>query len=426
MADSLRRIELQEYGDPVILSVDSIDLRTLEDANQRWSKILGLSKAPLQIRHIGNGLISLRAEAVTGVVRIGDVDVEIAPKFLNTEGKGWQSVLWQILTAVEGGHIDGNLTTINHADSLSIPDLLAEVFLDSFSKGAARGLPRGYASTALQGFTLRGKFDSARVSEWIARPWELPYITDFLTDETPLARLLRWAAECLVTTVKSPVRARAMNDISISLSHIERAPPHILDAQRIFLGPQHQGLEGALLVGLLLLEGGGVAHAYGKYLLSGFLWNSDYIYENYVYWLCQKAATECGYKTKKGEISFGEVLSGRGVKLKTTPDVVFQASDGIPICVTDAKYKRLGMRPKAADTYQILTAAHVLGCRRVSLTYPVAYEREPIVWRIESALGSEPVELTALPINLMGLNQPNGQKSLIRALKTWLTGEIYV
>lgn len=164
----------------------------------------------------------MRAEAVTGVVRIGHTDLEIAPKFLSAGDSGWQTVLWRILSVVEGGHVDENLTTAHDLASLSMPDLLAEMLLASYAKGAARGLPRGYLTEQASGNTLRGSLDPSRLGEWVARPWELPYVADLLTDDTSLARLLRWSAECLAATVKAPGRARAVREIAAGLSHVGR------------------------------------------------------------------------------------------------------------------------------------------------------------------------------------------------------------
>ena len=427
MVDTLasQRIELQEYGVPVIHQAPDLDLQALAEANRHWSKALGLSGAPIRVEDIGDNLVKLRAEAVTGVVRIGDTDIEIVPKFLSATGGSWQTVLWRILNVVEGGHIDDNVTTAHELTSLSIPDLLAEMFLSSYAKGAARGLPRGYQTEQAAGNTLRGSLDTSRLGDWVARPWELPYVADLLTDDTPLARLLRWSAECLAATVKAPGRARAVREIAAALAHVGRQPPHLLDAQRISLGIQHQGLETARIVGLLLLEGVGVHHARGDHSLSGFLWNSDVVYENYIYWLCRCAASRHGKRVSKGVIRFGEVIAGEGSRLETTPDVVFSDAQGKTLAVTDSKYKRLGSRPKAPDTYQVLTAGHVLGCQRVSLTYPVAHDREPTVWRVASALGGKDIELTALPLNLMSLTRPDGPQSLIGIISDWLVGDVF-
>jgi 5-methylcytosine-specific restriction endonuclease McrBC regulatory subunit McrC len=418
------RIELQEYGAPVVRKVDELNLRALAEANIRWKKALGLSSDPIRVEEIGNGLVKLRAEAVTGVIRVGNTDIEIAPKFLNASDLNWQTVLWRILTVVEGGVVDDNLTSAHNLASLSLPDLLAEIFLSSYAKGAASGMPRSYKAEQASGNTLKGSLDTTRIGEWFTRPWAVPYVSDLLTDDTPLARLLRWSAECLASTVKSSDRSRAMREIAVELAHVGRNPPHLLDAHRITIGIQHRGLEAARMVGILLLEGAGVNHASGDHALFGFLWNSDVIYENYVYWLCRRAAVKRGKRLNKGVIKFGEVMVGAGSRLETTPDVVFRDSQGTPVAVTDSKYKRLGSRPKSPDTYQVLTAGHVLGCSRVSLTYPVAIDREPTVWQVPSALGGTAIELTALPLNLMSLALPNGPETLIETIVAWLDGDL--
>lgn len=418
------RIELQEYGAPVVRKVDELNLRALAEANIRWKKALGLSSDPIRVEEIGNGLVKLRAEAVTGVIRVGNTDIEIAPKFLNASDLNWQTVLWRILTVVEGGVVDDNLTSAHNLASLSLPDLLAEIFLSSYAKGAASGMPRSYKAEQASGHTLKGSLDTTRIGEWFTRPWAVPYVSDLLTDDTPLARLLRWSAECLASTVKSSDRSRAMREIAVELAHVGRNPPHLLDAHRITIGIQHRGLEAARMVGILLLEGAGVSHASGDHALFGFLWNSDVIYENYVYWLCRRAAVKRGKRLNKGVIKFGEVMVGAGSRLETTPDVIFRDSQGTPVAVTDSKYKRLGSRPKSPDTYQVLTAGHVLGCSRVSLTYPVAMDREPTVWQVPSALGGTAIELTALPLNLMSLALPNGPETLIETIVAWLDGDL--
>jgi 5-methylcytosine-specific restriction endonuclease McrBC regulatory subunit McrC len=358
-------------------------------------------------------------------LRVGETDIEIAPKFLNAASGSWQTVLWRILAVVEGGHVDERLTTAHNLDSVGLPDLLAEMFLASYSKGAARGLPRGYQTEIATGPVLRGAFDVARLGEWIARPWDVPYVADRLTDDTAIARLLHWTAECLSSTVTSPGRARALREVVSALSHVGHRPPHLFDAQRITLGTLHQALEPARLVGVLMLEGAGVHHAAGDHALSGFLWNSDVIYENYIYWLCQRAAGRRRGMIRKSVVKFGEVISGPGSRLATTPDVVFSDAWNNVLAVTDSKYKRFGTRPKAPDTYQVLTAAHVLGCQRVSLTYPVDRWTERTVWRVGSGLGGADIEMTALPLNLMALLEPNGSASLVDSIVEWLEADLF-
>lgn len=417
----LHRILLQEYGSPSVHSVDEIDLLALAEANSRWKRALNLKDNPIRVEDAGEGYVRLRAEAVTGVVRVGTTDIEISPKFLSSSQGRWQAVLWQILSIVEGGHVDNAFTSANETESLSMPDLLAEMFLASYATGGARGLPRGYVAESASGPTLRGSMDTTRFGHWVVRPWHIPYVVDHLTEDTQLARLLRWAADCLAATVKSPGRARALREVAARLSHVGSIPPHLFDAQRIELGMQHRALEQARTVGLLLLDGAGVSHSLGRHALSGFLWKSDTIYENYVYWLCSRAAGRRGEHVTKQSIRFGTLVSGDGSLLETVPDVVFRNVNGRVSAVTDSKYKILGSRPKSSDTYQVLAAGHVLGCQRVSLTYPVAIEEEATVWQVVSELGGDDIELTALPLNLMSLAEKGGQERLVQTIQNWLS-----
>lgn len=80
--------------------VDEIDLVALTEANKRWRRALGLASDPIRVEDVGDGRILLRAEAVTGLVRVGSTDIEIAPKFLSTvEG------------STGGSHAPGNSRT---------------------------------------------------------------------------------------------------------------------------------------------------------------------------------------------------------------------------------------------------------------------------------------------------------------------------
>lgn len=413
-------VQLHEYGAAVVHSIEDLDLSALIEANSRWKRALNLPGDAIRIVDVGHGAVSLRAEGVTGVVRAGRTEIEISPKFLSSDKGSWQSVLWRILSVVEGGHVDDGLTSAEES-ALSMPDLLAEMFLASYQKGAARGLPRGYVTKRSTGQTLRGSLDLSRIGDWLIAPWDIPYVADVLTDDTALARLLRWAADTLSTAVKSPDRSHALREIVANLSHVGQQPPHLFDAQRLELGTQHRGLEAARLVGVLLLDGVGVQHSRGEHKLSGFLWKSDLIYENYIYWLCGRAAAKLGMRVSKQAIAFGELVAGEGRKLETIPDVVFRDRDGRVVAVTDSKYKVLGTRPKSSDTYQVLTAGHVLGCSRVSLTYPVSAPRDATVWRVQSALGGADIELTALPLNLMHLARPNGPDILVEKIVEWLS-----
>ena len=417
----VRRIVLSEYGQPIQCWLTDSELSGLRDANARWSQALGLPTDPIRIDYKTDGSVMLRAEQVTGVIRAGNLDLEIAPKFLQSAKEGWQEVLWQILSLVEGGLIDAADTSAAVQDNIGIPDLLADMFIASFTIGSARGLPRRYRSQNAEGPVLRGRFDQSRIVQWSAQPWIVPFIEDALSYDTDAARLFKWTASTLFGMVHSPVRARALRAIYENLSFASNRPPHPLDAHRVQLGSQYRALSPALLVSLLVLQGQGIRHMHGDLTASGFLWNSDEVYERFVYWLCQKVAHTRGAHVDKRTIAFGEIIAGSGYRLETTPDVVFRGPDNSPFAVIDAKYKRFGNRPKASDTYQLIAAAHVLGREKVALTYPAEAHRVATTWRVRSALGGRQLELTALPLDLMVLTKRNGLEELTRVIENWLS-----
>lgn len=413
------RLLLHEFGAPTVVDSGSVSLPRLEEANRRWKTAMGLRSNPIKFERVGATSVSLRAEGVTGTVRVGNVDIDIVPKFLDPMSSRWQQVLWRVLSVIEGGHVDESRTSATVTDSIALPDLLADVFLSAYSRGSARGLPYRYRAFSGEGSVVRGTFDTRRVSDWIARPWLIPYVSDALSDSTPLAALFRWTADVLSSQVSSPARSRSLVDIVHQLSSADRVPPHITNARQFRLDPQYQALDPARAVGITLLEGAGIHHDAGLYELSGFLWNSDRVYEQYVFWLCGIAAARMNLRVEKNSFCFGELQKGSGSPLLTIPDVVFRNSQGDVRAVLDSKYKVFGSRPVSSDTYQVLTAAHVLGCRSVSLAYPVGSNIEEVVWKVESKLGALSTYLTALPLNLMLLARPDGHTQLVNVIEGW-------
>lgn len=417
-------LRIREFEKALPVPYDRLDPVAIGKASERWARSIGLPNDPLVVKDTGTSY-AVSTSHVTGVVRVGALDIEIRPKFLGDGPGNWQTVLWRILAAVDGGLIDDQQTSALSSDDDAMTDLLADVFVASWTRGTARGLPRHYRPLIGSGHVVRGTLDASRLTRWIAQPWEVPYATDELSEDTPIARLLRWAANQLGRTVHSPSRRRRLRDISGVLTDAGRLAPGLAEARRLHLGPQHQGLKPALEVAILLLEGRGVTHAAGDFEISGFLWKSDVVYERFVYFLARKAAHRLGLRVSKHAIGFGELIRGHGSKLATTPDVVFRDAAGEPVAVLDAKYKTFGTRPKSADTYQILTGGHVLGCQRVALTYPHDTDTEIATWRVASHLGGKPMAVSALPLNLMLVGQPYGISNLVNELVVWLSEPVF-
>lgn len=414
-------VQLKEYGNFVNVKNSLLSARDVDDINIKWKNMLNLPQLPFIYRQDSESL-KIRAVGVTGIIQIGSVDFEIIPKFLDEYQPEWRSAFWNILLLGSDSLFDSKLTNASSGRDTNFADYIAEMFIDSFYKGSVRGLPRSYRKISKSGFTLRGSLDTSRYANFVVTPWEIPYLSDELSEDTDLARLLRWAAIKLEKVVGNSSTKRTLRFISSDLSHVSNRAPHIIDARRIRLGSQHQGLKKAKDIGIILLESSGLAHLNGDYKLPGFLWNSNVVYENFIYNICSSAAVSQKYSISKREYRFASVIRGIGKELITIPDVVFKDAQNNTIAVVDAKYKKYisDGKPAPADTYQMITAAHVLGCQHVSLIYPVSKNAETTTWKVSSKLSDKSIHLSAIFINLMELSTENGKKKLVDSIINWL------
>lgn len=415
-------VSLREYGTPQWVTLTGREREQLEATSEAWKRSLGLPSAPLKFESKGE-LVGIAAQGVAGTMRVGDIRIEIAPKFLDPEKddqRDWRQAFWQILIiAQEGKSLFGRAVGTD-ASTMSIADLLAEIFLRSYARGTTRGLPLRYAEVVGTSPSVRGAFDVARFGEWIAEPWRVPTKETVLTPDTPLARLLGWAAAQLRTVTSSKGRARELDTIRHALPGWGRDVPKLDVAERLQLGIQHEALRPAFEVALLLLRGHGIKHGDGDRDVIGFLWRSEDIYERFLFWLCREAGRTRGLLVRKTSAQFG--ISSTAPPLTTTPDVMFARPDGDVAAVLDAKYKNLNATPKASDSYQILTSANHFGCAEVGLVYPSTYDRPASEWTVASQLGGDEVTISSLHIDLLSAGSADGRRELVEKIGSWLDG----
>jgi 5-methylcytosine-specific restriction endonuclease McrBC regulatory subunit McrC len=415
-------VPLQENGAARLVELTPAARRSLSSASASWKKSLGLRELPLRVHPEGD-LTAISAKHVAGTIRVGDVQIDIAPKFLDVDvaqNQDWQQAFWQILIiAHKGRSLFGRAAGTDSA-SPSIADLLAEIFLNSFARGSSRGLPLEYTEEAGFHPSVRGSFDSRNFSQWVASPWKVPSVETLLTSDTQLARLLAWAALQLRSLVSSARRARDLDSTRHQLPSWVGPAPRLSHVERLTLGVQHEALRPALDVAILLLQGHGVHHGGGDRDIVGFLWKSEDVYERFLFWLCREAGRSRGLQVSKGAARFG--ISKTASPLQTTPDVLFTQLGGSPVAVLDAKYKTLNAKPKAGDSYQILTSANHFGCPQVGLVYPASASQAETNWTVKSALGGEDVTITAMRLDLLAAASTVGRRQLIDTVGTWLDG----
>lgn len=419
-------LTLVEYGEPVELHVSETAVEELLEHGEAWRRRLGLSQPPLEIG-LREGAVTVRSRDVAGFLRIGDIDLEIAPKFLSgpaIESGRWRIALWRILAAVEENPLLAPPTLAHEEFSSSISDLMGWSFLASLAAGRLRGMPRGYVEGQDRLHVLRGRLDASRTSELVLRPWQIDCVFDDYSEDIAVNRLLRWAGEALAGEVLSRRLHRRLTEECAALCGVGSMPPGILEAERLVLQPQHRDLEPALTIARLLLRGHSLVHRRGSFDVHGFLWKSADVFERFVFRLMSHVARRVGgVRITKNTVPLGRPTTSNVRGFGTEPDVRFSDLLGVTRLVLDAKYKNWsGLAPKREDRYQVIIGGWVTGAKRVGLVYPApnGIRHGPERWAL---LGpTVPSELVAVFVNLVEMAEPRGERQLVEELRQDLAG----
>jgi 5-methylcytosine-specific restriction enzyme subunit McrC len=412
-------LNLIEYGKPAKGIWDKDLLNALRVESRRWKDILGLNEEPFLVEEIGQGKHSIKAQGVTGFIQVGELSIEIQPKFLSsTTQTTWRRALWQILTAVEEQPEIGSLSSAGIIEKdESFSDLLGWILLNSLRRGRLEGFPRGYVEARDSLPVFRGRLDLGRISDLITRPYLVPCIFDVFCEDTPANRLFRWAAGYLSPVVRSAQLSRMLSDEAAAFADVGTLPPGLIEAEHITLPVQYQHLLPALQVSRLLMRRQSIQHQQDDYHAPSFLWKSSTIFEKFVgYLLYQIFDSHQGLYVD----SPTQVLAHRGKdKILTYPDYRVRDSKRTHI-VLDAKYKTWRRRtgqPLSQDVYQMIAAGRINNCDNVFLVYPcpTTDHKFPLTWRIRGE--GKPIKLTAIFINLLEMGKATGEAILLNQLQ---------
>lgn len=414
-------LPLVEYGEPVPLpDVEPGTVDQLVEHGEAWKKQLGLSHSPFCIGE-RNGMVTISARDVAGFLRIGDLDVEVAPKFLSgpaiTTGR-WRAALWRILAATDDDPLLAPPTIASDEPTRTISDLMGWSFLASMTAARLRGMPRGYTERRGQLPVLRGRIDVSRTADMVLHPYRLHCVYDVYSEDIAVNRLLRWAAQALARDVLSPRLTRALQGEVAALEGVGGVPPGLLEAERLVLPPQYRQLEPAVRIARLLLRGHSLVHRRGTEGVHGFLWKSADVFERFVFRLVRRVSRQVGgLYVKKQPVGLGTPDGSGGRAFRTEPDVRISDNARTRI-VLDAKYKTwAGHAPKREDRYQVIVGGWVVSCDFVGLVYPsLDGERQyPLSWSLHGP--AAPSKMVSIFVNLIEMADKRGERRLLSDLR---------
>jgi len=313
------------------------------------------------VRTADPGWWELRPGGKVGAVRVGDLDVRVAPKvdierIVFLLGYRLRGVAWQ-----------ESVVPVEAADD--IVHVLAEIFTRSVTDAIRPGLLQGYRVTEEALPVVRGRI---RIDEQLKRrpgtwlPVEVSY--DDFTVDSPENQVLKAALERLQRNpLVSSEDRRRMGALLLQFADVARLIPGMpLPEWRITR--MNRRYDMALELARLVLASSSFEHRVGSVAVDGFVLDVPKIFEDFV------------------SAALGDVLPGllpgssvmdqypttldEGSEVDMRPDIVWLDNQLRPLAVIDAKYKeeRVSGFPNA-DLYQCLAYATVLNLPRAHLIY---------------------------------------------------------
>lgn len=305
------------------------------------------------------GRTVLSSSSSVGVVTVGDVQLRITPKV------GIRRLLWLIGHAQNpSGWRDED--SVNLAESPELETALAVSFLGAANRALAAGILQGYRVVEEALPVLRGRLrevDQLRRQLGTAALLEVRF--DDYTVDIPENQILVAAAERLVRVPGVPSTTRAgLRRLLAMLADVTRHPRghQYSDTRVTRLTRRYQP---ALRLARLALAGRSFDQASGAVPASGFLFDLNIVYED---WLT--AAVRSAVNARGGTLRAQHPMHlDQAARIRMRPDMVWER-DGKAIAVLDAKYKSLSTKDQPeGDLYQMLAYCTALGLATGHLVY---------------------------------------------------------
>ncbi|MEJ3720384.1 5-methylcytosine restriction system specificity protein McrC [Paenibacillus polymyxa] len=384
MRDTRKRFHLvlEEYDkNPKLLEfISEVEaekkLAEINTSMVEWKNKLGLSSLPIEISKINKRFIQFYAKGVTGFISIGNLSIEIKPKFLESTDNGdeWRAALTKALIITNQQNMFDKSFTSSKQSGYYLSDLMAETFLISLREGIENGLPKSYEEERELTQHFKGKYDTRRCINFFTQPHLIPCVFDEYTEDYLINQLLRWAALELSKSVASVSLSNQLVELANQISASNLIHFDVTRVNNLYLSPQYSYLDEALYISKLLIINKSLEHGDGKNRLRGFLWNSAVVFEELMKQVVKRICKANQYTFTDKSVTFIDLVEQNGAlpqkpQLKTSPDIRVMVGNKTKFLL-DVKYKVWRKQPKNEDIYQVIAGARVVECPVVSLLYP--------------------------------------------------------
>ena len=388
----------------------------------------------------------LRAMGRVGLVRVGEVSIEILPRIdapardlSGAPGAAARSLL-TMLSYAYAFPIQAQTAAAVQAEPGGWFELLTRIFTTQLHQQLAAGAACQYVAREDTLAALRGRWDLGRQ---VRRPpherhhFEVSY--EELTFDTPLNQVLRFVVEALSLLSSDPSNLALLADLRGRLHPVAvlpAIPPDLLG--RVEFNRVNERFRPVFTLARLFLEGNILRLRCGDFPAYAFVFDMSRLFERFVAGFLLRFRGQIlppawqdaqVFAQSAGARVFLASCQGRGV-LRLIPDVVLRPRDGIlPLLVMDTKYKPQQDADRGRgeidreDAYQMMAYLVRLECRRGLLLYPQAEGRPKVRQRWE--MKTPGLDLYACTLDLHArLERPEFLIQEMAEIFGWMTGEI--
>lgn len=344
----VRRIELREYGEP------REEPLSLEE---------GLALADtgfVDVQHVaGTRHWRLRGTSKVGSLRVGGIEVHVAPKVEVAR------LVFLLTYSPRGLTWDDQLVEVQKAPDLL--EALADVYGRLTERALLQGLIQGYRMVEESLAVVRGRIrESHQMRRHYGLPLPIEVTYDDFTPDTPENRLLRAAVIRLLRLpgLSKPVRRR-LTRLDLKLADV--TPP----TRGVPLEPWHPTrlnarYQPALRLAEVVMKSSSFEPGADGLEIDGFVVDMAKVFEDFV---CASLGVALRRRTGGTRTQVVKHLDVGG-RITMKPDLVWFDDADDPLAVVDAKYKaeKNDAFPNA-DLYQVFAYATALELNAAHLVY---------------------------------------------------------
>lgn len=328
------------------------------------------------------GPARLRIQQFVGVIRVGDLQLEILPKLDGLpEPARVRRNLLAMLAETQDLEVQESEAAFFEESVEPFICAVARLYCRRLLEAVRRGLRQDYVLHQEPLPRVRGKIDwPSQAKSQTSQRLEFNCIFDERSEDTPLNRALKAALLRAGKLLEEASNANVVTELRHSMASVIDVCPPGEALRRLQTDRMNRHLEPLLALAKLILANrnpdlGRAVH--GSRSTYALVWDMNVLFEEYVGRRARAALGPRGYAVDLQEDAseyLAKEVNGDRDAFLLRPDILVRR-DGKPCVVADTKWKRLSsdetnLGISGADIYQVLAYAHRYRTDRAVLVYP--------------------------------------------------------